>query len=202
MATVGEVRWAGTSGVPLTPAAFGSLYRAVGLHRPSQGAWSCGDPCPAHAAVLLEASTLLSSTGNGITIVALPWLVLERTGSPTAAGVVAAATALPLLAGSLLAGTLRTPSASVVSPGRPTPRPRARRRRSRWWSSTVGLARLVLVALAVLGALQDPAGLTARETLLPAAADAARWRLIRVNGLRKGGVRTSVSWCVRGSAGC
>lgn len=56
--------------------------------------------------VLLEASTLLSSMGNGITIVALPWLALERTGSPTATGVVAAATALPLLAGSLLAGTL------------------------------------------------------------------------------------------------
>lgn len=44
----------------------------------------------------------------------------------------------------------------------------------------------VLVALAVLGALFDPAGLTARETLLPAAADAAQWRLIRLNGLHEG----------------
>ena len=135
--------------------------------------------------VLLEASTLLSSTGNGITIVALPWLVLERTGSPIATGVVAAATALPLLAGSLLAGTL------VDALGR---------RRVAWLAdaasalsaaaiplvdATGGLTVPVLVALAVLGALFDPAGLTARETLLPAAADAARWRLIRVNGLHE-----------------
>lgn len=136
--------------------------------------------------VLLEASTLLSSTGNGITTVALPWLVLERTGSPTATGVVAAATALPLLAGSLLAGTL------VDALGR---------RRVAWLAdaasalsaaaiplvdATGGLTVPVLVALAVLGALFDPAGLTARETLLPAAADAAQWRLIRVNGLHEG----------------
>jgi MFS family permease len=99
--------------------------------------------------------------------------------------VVAAATALPLLPGSLLAGTL------VDALGR---------RRVAWLAdaasalsaaaiplvdATVGLTVPVLVALAVLGALFDPAGLTARETLLPAAADAARWRLIRVNGLRE-----------------
>jgi MFS family permease len=135
--------------------------------------------------VLLEASTLLSSTGNGITTVALPWLVLERTGSPTATGVVAAATALPLLAGSLLAGML------VDTLGR---------RRVAWLAdaasalsaaaiplidATGGLTVPVLVALAVLGALFDPAGLTARETLLPAAADAAQWRLIRVNGVHE-----------------
>ncbi len=37
----------------------------------------------------------------------------------------------------------------------------------------------------MLGALFDPAGLTAHETLLTAAADAAQWRLIRVNGLHE-----------------
>ena len=52
--------------------------------------------------------------------------------------------------------------------------------------ATGGLTVPVLVALAVLGALFDPAGLTARETLLPAAAEAAQWRLIRVNGVHEG----------------
>lgn len=161
----------------------------VGLQSPAIG------PVPGHdravarrrrtPLVLLEASTLLSSTGNGITIVALPWLVLERTGSPTATGVVAAATALPLLAGSLLAGML----ADTLG-----------RRRVAWLAdaasalsagaiplidATGGLTVPVLVALAVLGALFDPAGLTARETLLPAAAEAAQWRLIRVNGVHE-----------------
>ena len=40
--------------------------------------------------VLLEAATVLSGAGNGIALVVLPWLVLERTGNAGAAGLVAA----------------------------------------------------------------------------------------------------------------
>jgi len=60
--------------------------------------------------VLLESATLLSGTGtgtgNGVATVALPWLILERTGSATAAGLVAAGTTLPLLLSSLFSGTV------------------------------------------------------------------------------------------------
>ena len=31
--------------------------------------------------LLLESSTLISAVGNGVMMVALPWLVIERTGS-------------------------------------------------------------------------------------------------------------------------
>ena len=135
--------------------------------------------------LLLEAATLLSGTGNGVASVALPWLILERTGSAVAAGIVAAATALPLLVSSLFSGTL----VDIVG-----------RRRMAVISDllsaiavalipivdqTVGLAVWSLVLLAVLGAIFDPAGLTARETMLPAAANAADWRLDRANGLHE-----------------
>lgn len=135
--------------------------------------------------LLVEAATLLSGIGNGVALVALPWLVLERTGSATAAGVVAAATGLPLLLSSLISGTV------VDLLGR---------RRTALISDTlsalsvaaipvvdalIGLNLTWIVLLAALGAVFDPAGLTARETLLPAAAQTARWPIERANGVHE-----------------
>jgi MFS family permease len=56
--------------------------------------------------VLLETGTLISGIGNGVALVVLPWLVLEQTGSATVAGLVSAAVLLPLLASSVIAGTV------------------------------------------------------------------------------------------------
>ncbi|MFC0005183.1 MFS transporter [Micromonospora siamensis] len=135
--------------------------------------------------VLLEAATLLSGAGNGVATVALPWLVLERTGSATAAGVVAAATALPLLVSSLFSGTV----VDLIG-----------RRRTAVVSDALSAVSVALipvvdallglnigwvVVLAALGAVFDPAGLAARETMLPAAAHAAGWRLEQANGVHK-----------------
>ena len=39
---------------------------------------------------LLETTNLLSGMSNGVVTIAIPWLVLQRTGSVTAAGLVAA----------------------------------------------------------------------------------------------------------------
>ncbi len=135
--------------------------------------------------VLLEAATLVSGIGNGIAVVALPWLALERTGEAAAAGVVAAAAALPLIVSSLLSGT-------VVD--------RVGRRRTAVVAdalslvsiaaipvldSAVGMTLPLLMALAALGAAFDPAGITARETMIPAAAQAAGWSLERANGIHE-----------------
>jgi len=135
--------------------------------------------------VLLEAATVMSGSGNGVVTVTLPWLALERTGSAATAGVVAAATALPLLAASLFAG-------SVVD--------RMGRRRAAIVSdlaSAVSVAAVPivdhvfgldlgwLILLAVAGACFDPAGLSAREALLPDVAAAAGQRLERVNGIHE-----------------
>jgi MFS family permease len=135
--------------------------------------------------VLLETGTLISGIGNGVALVVLPWLVLEETGSATVAGLVSAAVLLPLLASSVIAGT-------VVD--------RIGRKRTSVGSdllSGVAAAAIPLVAaigdltaawivgLAMLGAVFDPAGFTARETMLPEAAARAGWRLDRVNGIHE-----------------
>lgn len=131
----------------------------------------------------LNLATLVSATGNGITIVALPWLVLERTGSATDAAIVAGAATLPLLASSLFSGTVvdrfgRRPVSLV----------------SDFLSAvsvalipilalTAGLSVPVLALLAALGAAFDPAGIAARESMLPAAQKRSGWSLDRVNSL-------------------
>jgi MFS family permease len=135
--------------------------------------------------VLLEAATLLSGAGNGVAMVVLPWLVLERTGSAASAGLLAAATALPLLASSLFSGTV------VDTLGR---------RRAAIGADVLSAASVIsiplidrfvdlqlgwLIVLAVIGAVFDPAGVTARETMLPAAAERARLPLERVNGVHE-----------------
>lgn len=132
---------------------------------------------------LLGVATLLSATGNGIVVVALPWLVLEQTGRATDAAIVAGAATVPLLLASLLTGT-------VVD--------RFGRRRTALVSdalsalsvaaipvlaATVGLSVPLLAALAALGAVFDPAGISARESMLPAATRAAGWSLDRANSL-------------------
>ncbi|MFC6146508.1 MFS transporter [Corynebacterium nasicanis] len=52
------------------------------------------------------ASAATSMLGNAVATIVWPWLVLERTGNPAAAGVVAAAIALPSLAVAFLGGYL------------------------------------------------------------------------------------------------
>ncbi|MBM3661907.1 MAG: MFS transporter [Actinobacteria bacterium] len=133
----------------------------------------------------LEAATVLSGAGNGAALVILPWLVLERTGDAADAGILGAATALPLLFSSIFSG-------AIVD--------RVGRRRTSIGSdlfsavsaasipivaATIGLNLPVLIALAVLGAVFDPAGVTARETMLPDAAERSGWRLQRVNGVHE-----------------
>lgn len=56
-------------------------------------------------AFLLLFATLMACAGDGISIVAFPWLVLQRQGSAGQASIVAGATTLPLLFSTLLAGT-------------------------------------------------------------------------------------------------
>jgi MFS family permease len=133
--------------------------------------------------VALETSTFASGVGNGIVAVAFPWLVLERTGSATAAGLVAAAGAVPLVLSSLLSGTLvdlagrrRTAiGADVLSGLSAAAVPLT--------DAVVGLDVATIALLAALGAVFDPAGFSAREAMLPECARAARMRLDRVNSV-------------------
>ncbi|RVW02718.1 MFS transporter [Rhodococcus xishaensis] len=133
--------------------------------------------------VLLNVATLFSATGNGIVIVALPWLVLEQTGRATDAAIVAGAATLPLLFASLFSGTVvdrfGRRATSLVSDGFSALSVSA----IPIVGGTLGLSVPILAVLAALGATFDPAGISARESMLPAATKAAGWRLDRVNSL-------------------
>jgi H+ antiporter protein len=135
---------------------------------------------------LILFAALMAGAGNGISIVAFPWLVLQRNGSAVNASIVAMAGTLPLLVATLIAG------AAVDYLGR---------RRVSMISDALSAASVaavpvlalifgvqvinvgVLAGLAALGAFFDPAGMTARETMLPEAATRAGWTLDRSNSV-------------------
>ena len=135
---------------------------------------------------LLEGTNLLSGMSNGIVTIAIPWLVLQRTGSVTAAGLVAALSALPGIIASPFAGWavdhFGRRIVSIVSD----------------ILSAVSVAAIPIVAmvtdlniaiilvLAMLGAVFDPAGYTARRALIPDVAEASGMEVTRLNGLHEG----------------
>ena len=138
-------------------------------------------------ALLILFSAFLAAAANGISMVAFPWLVLQRTGSAVDASIVAGAATLPLLFATLIAG------AAVDFIGRRRVAMLADalsalvgRRRSRCWPSPSApdrSPRVVLAGLAALGALFDPAGMTARQSMLPEAAARAGWTLDHTNSV-------------------
>ncbi|WP_243059955.1 MFS transporter [Nocardioides sp. SR21] len=133
--------------------------------------------------VLLLAGNVLSGAGNGVAMVVLPWLVLDLTGSASAAGLVATATLLPVLVSSLVVGTV------VDMVGR---RRVALLADALSGLSVAGIPLLALlghldvvslVLLAIVGAVLDPAGYTARKAMLPGAATRAGLSWERANGV-------------------
>lgn len=136
--------------------------------------------------VLLQAANLVSGLSNAVVMLAVPWLVLEETGSAAAAGAAAAVSALPGLVVSPVTGWLidrlgRKPvsvASDLLSAASVAAFPIA--------AALGDLTYPVIVALAVLGAIFDPAGYSARRALLPDAAEASGIGLDRLNGIHEG----------------
>lgn len=144
--------------------------------------------------LLLQAANLCSGLGNAMVTLAIPWLILERTGSAAFAGVVLAVSSLsPLLlapfggwhvdhigrravsVGSDILSALSVTAFPIVA-----------------W--LFGLSGPVILLLALLGALFDPAGYTARKALLTDAARAAGVDQQQLNGIHDGVF--SIGWVV------
>ena len=131
-------------------------------------------------------AALMAGAGNGISLVAFPWLVLQRNGSALEASIVAMAGTLPLLVATLIAGAavdyLGRRRVSMISDALSALSVAA----VPVLALTMGVQAVnvaVLAALAALGAFFDPAGMTARETMLPEAAARARWTLDHANSV-------------------
>jgi H+ antiporter protein len=135
---------------------------------------------------LILSAALMAGAGNGISIVAFPWLVLQRNGSALDASLVAMAGTLPLLAATLIAGAavdyLGRRRVSMISDALSALSVAA----VPLLALTLGVDAInvvVLAGLAALGAFFDPAGMTARETMLPEAATRAGWTLDHANSV-------------------
>lgn len=135
---------------------------------------------------LIFFAALTAGAGNGISLVAFPWLVLQRNGSAVDASIVAMAGTLPLLVATLMAGAavdyLGRRRVSMISDALSALSVAA----VPVIALTFGADAInvtVLAALAALGAFFDPAGMTARETMLPEAAHRAGWTLDHANGV-------------------
>ncbi len=141
---------------------------------------------------LHQLSNFSSGLGNSIVMITIPWLILEETGSPAFAGLVAAISALPGLLISPIGGWLvdhigrRTVSigADLLSAAAVVAFPIV--------ALTSGLSSSTILIIAVIGAIFDPAGYTARKTLLADVAKASNMKLDRLNGIHEGFM--GVSW--------
>lgn len=149
--------------------------------------------------VLHQLSNFASGLGNSIVMITIPWLILEETGSPAFAGLVAAISAIPGLIISPIGGWL------VDHVGR-----RAVSVGADLLSSLAvlafpivafiyGLSSLSILLIAVVGAVFDPAGYTARKTLLADVAKASEIELDRLNGIHDGFM--GISWILGPAVG-
>ena len=119
-------------------------------------------------------------------MVTIPWLVLNNTGLASAAGIVAALSALPALFVTPLVGyavdrfgrrqlSIITDLASAISVvAFPV------------LALFTDLTFSLILALAVLGAVIDPAGYTARKSIIPDVAAAAKINRDELNGVYEG----------------
>ena len=132
--------------------------------------------------VALLVANAISMIGNNLTVVAIPWFVLETTGSAARTGIVAFATVLPTVIAALLGGALvdrlgykRISVASdLVSASTVACIPLLHH--------TVGLAFWQLVALVFAGAMLDAPGNTARMAIVVELAERGGISLERANG--------------------
>lgn len=149
--------------------------------------------------ILHQISNFASVLGNSIVIITIPWLVLEETNSPAFAGLVAAVSALPGLLISPLGGWLvdhlgrRAVSigADLLSSISVIAFPIV--------AMTSGLSGFSILVIAVIGGIFDPAGYTARKTLLADVAKASDRDLDQLNGVHDGFM--GVSWIVGPAVG-
>ena len=130
---------------------------------------------------LLEGANALSGLSNAIAIVTVPWLIFERTGSATQAGVVVALSAIPGIFISPFVGALIdhygrkrvSIGSDLLSALSVMLFP--------IWDSLFGLTFASIATFAILGAAFDPAGYTARKSLIPDVAKASNISMDKLN---------------------
>jgi MFS family permease len=129
----------------------------------------------------LLVATAMSVTANNIVALAVPWLVLERTGSAALAGLAGAAAIAPIVFSAVFGGALidriGRRRCSMIADGLSALAVAA----IPLAESTIGLGIPLLLGLVALGAVFDSPGAASREALRPDVARRAGVPLARVN---------------------
>lgn len=138
------------------------------------------NPIPLYSLFLANAVSLV---GNVFTLIAIPWFVLQTTGSATKTGIAGFFNILPVVLAGFLGGTIvdrlgykRTSIISDLASGVTTALVPI-------LYFTVGLQFWQLMMIVFLGALLDTPGNTARDALLPELAEQAGMPIERVTSL-------------------
>ncbi|MFW6075329.1 MAG: MFS transporter [Chloroflexota bacterium] len=131
----------------------------------------------------------ISGAGNALANVAIPWFVLQITGSAGQAGLTAAAAIAPVILAGVLGGPLidqfgyrRSSIVADLASGLPVAL-------IPLLYQTIGLEFWQLLLLVFLGNLLDAPGVTARRSLVPELAQLADIRLSTANGRYNAGLR-------------
>ena len=138
------------------------------------------NPLPLYS---LFTANAISLVGNVFTLIAIPWFVLQTTGSATKTGITGFFNILPVVLAGFLGGTIvdrlgykRTSIISDLASGVTTALVPI-------LYFTIGLQFWQLMILVFLGALLDTPGNTARDALLPELAEQAGMPIERVTSL-------------------
>lgn len=139
----------------------------------------------------LQLSNFLSGAANAVVMITIPWLVLEVTDSAAFAGLVVALSSIPSLLiapfGGVIIHRLGSRFVSATSD----------------FMSTASVVAIPILALtgrltgftilifALIGAVFDPLGYTARKTMIQATAEKANFNVDRLNGIHEGLLGTS-----------
>lgn len=131
----------------------------------------------------LFTANAISLIGNVLSAIAIPWFVLQTTGSATRTGITGFFTVLPVVLAGFLGGTLvdrlgykRTSIIADIASGVTTAL-------IPLLYFTIGLEFWQLMALVFLGALLDAPGSTARNALVPELAEMAQMPIERATSL-------------------
>jgi MFS family permease len=133
--------------------------------------------------ISLLTANAISLVGNMLSAIAIPWFVLQTTGSATQTGITGFFTVLPVVLAGLFGGTLvdrlgykRTSIIADIASGATTAL-------IPFLYFTIGLEFWQLMVLVFLGALLDAPGSTARNALVPELAEMAKMPIERATSL-------------------
>lgn len=149
--------------------------------------------------IYMQISSFFSGVSNAIVMMTIPWLMLEVSGSPALAGLVVALSAVPSLIvapfGGIFIRRFGSKAVSMFADLMSAVSVLA----FPLLALTGNLSAISIVVFALLGAIFDPLGYTARRTMIQPIAERVNFDIQRLNGIHEGMLGTS--WIIGPAVG-